>query len=89
VATDPSPLLRPDWVLPVARAVNTFATSLPPGGASAGCNRTTLAPVFQHGPGTSGHRYVVLHAFVGVGVRASAPCASIYLHPGALLGRAS
>jgi AraC-like DNA-binding protein len=34
VATDPSPLLRPDWVLHIARAVNTCATSLPSGGAS-------------------------------------------------------
>jgi AraC-like DNA-binding protein len=34
VAIDPHPLLRPDWVLHIARAVNAFATSLPPGGAS-------------------------------------------------------
>lgn len=30
-----------------------------------------------------------LHAFVGIGVRGSAPYASIYLNPGAVLGRAS
>lgn len=34
MAIDPSPLLRPDWVLHIARAVNAFAKSLPPGGAS-------------------------------------------------------
>jgi AraC-like DNA-binding protein len=34
VAIDPLPLLRPDWVLRIARAVNAFATSLPAGGAS-------------------------------------------------------
>lgn len=36
MAIDPLPLLRPDWVLQIAQAVNDFATSLPPGGTSAG-----------------------------------------------------
>ena len=34
MATDPSPRLRPDWVLRIARAVNTFAASSTPGSAS-------------------------------------------------------
>jgi hypothetical protein len=33
-------------------------------------------------------RRAALHAFVGIGVRGSAPYASIYLNPGAVLGRA-
>jgi AraC-like DNA-binding protein len=34
VATHPSLLIRPDWVLRIAQAVNAFATSLSAGGAS-------------------------------------------------------
>jgi AraC-like DNA-binding protein len=34
VASHPRPLLRPDWVLTIAKAVNAFATALPDGGAS-------------------------------------------------------
>lgn len=34
MAPHPGQLLRPDWVLAIARAVNTFATSLPDAGTS-------------------------------------------------------